>query len=534
MRALLAFLFALVVGTAAAQPGPPPSGGSGNWSAAPVATVGACLFINGTTLIGTTVDATKAGDYTVAAGDMCGTINLTGAHTLTIPAISSTVFPNGGTVCYANIGNGNWAVSTTPTINSIPSATLLPGASGCLVSNGTTLDCQQCTVGGTLWTVGALSGAFSSAGGTLDLAAAGVATSKLAAVQGNGAKVQLANGSTPASGNCAKFDASANVVDNGAVCGASASSVTSHVYVNAGSPYTVTLTGAGGICQNNVVGFFQLWGAGGGGGGGATGIAAAGSGAGGGGGGGYSAQWIAVSAMPATATITVPAGGAGGTAGNAGSQGGAGANTTVVGTALSLSAAPGGGGFHGATAAIAGGGGGGGFVTAGATGTTSGGAGGDAPSNGVGLGSSSSGAGANNFSGGAGGGGSAAVGTGAGAGGLTILGGGSGGGAGGAISASGLTPTAGANGGLANPQTTAATGGASGGTNVGGPGAAGGSYQPGSGGAGGGGFASGTAGGGGVGGLPAGGGGGGGSGGATGTGGTGGTGGGGQVTVTCY
>jgi hypothetical protein len=37
-------------------------------------------------------------------------------------------------------------------------------------------------------------------------------------VQGNGAKIQLSTGTTT-SGNCAKFDANGNVVDNGAACG---------------------------------------------------------------------------------------------------------------------------------------------------------------------------------------------------------------------------------------------------------------------------------------------------------------------------
>ena len=43
-----------------------------------------------------------------------------------------------------------------------------------------------------------------------------------ATVEGNGSKVQLFTGSDPATNDCAKFDASHNIVTSGAACAASA------------------------------------------------------------------------------------------------------------------------------------------------------------------------------------------------------------------------------------------------------------------------------------------------------------------------
>lgn len=112
-------------------------------------TTGAGLVVGGSagsaTITPTTPDVTKSADYTVAAGDMGGVINLSGAHTLTIPAISSTVFANGMSSCVSDTGTGNWTVSTTPTLNGFSGTTLYPGSAGCFVSNGTTLDFQPGT-----------------------------------------------------------------------------------------------------------------------------------------------------------------------------------------------------------------------------------------------------------------------------------------------------------------------------------------------------------------------------------------------------
>lgn len=87
-------------------------------------------------------DNAQTTSYTIAASDMNGTISLGGTGgTLTIPAISSTILPNGMAVCYS-VQSGVWTLSSTPTINNLPSTRLTPPAGGCLVSNGTTLDWQ--------------------------------------------------------------------------------------------------------------------------------------------------------------------------------------------------------------------------------------------------------------------------------------------------------------------------------------------------------------------------------------------------------
>ena len=86
---------------------------------------------------------------TVASTDMGGAIfmNVTGGGTLTIPAISSTVFAAGESLVVVNYSTSTATVSTTPTINSgggCISGTGIPaGYTWNLLSNGTTLDCIQ-------------------------------------------------------------------------------------------------------------------------------------------------------------------------------------------------------------------------------------------------------------------------------------------------------------------------------------------------------------------------------------------------------
>lgn len=86
---------------------------------------------------------------TVASTDMGGQINsnVSGGGTLTIPAISSTVFPANSTLTIVNYSASTEAVSTTPTVNAgggCVSGTGIPaGATWNMISNGTTLDCNQ-------------------------------------------------------------------------------------------------------------------------------------------------------------------------------------------------------------------------------------------------------------------------------------------------------------------------------------------------------------------------------------------------------
>lgn len=169
----------------------------------------------------------------------------------------------------------------------------------------------------------------------------------------------------------------------------------------------------------------QAWGGGGSGGAGSL----AGTEGGGGGGGGYKETWLALSALSATETITI---GAGGTAVSGSSVGVVGGDTTIG----SLLTAYGGGG-GGYNTAGGGGGGGGGLTAAGTSGTNAvtGGAGG-APT-GVGGGAGGTGdtsaptAGGSSIYGGGGGGGSQDSGANSlGVGGASVYGGGGGGGAG--------------------------------------------------------------------------------------------------------
>lgn len=92
----------------------------------------------------TVADTTKSGDYQVAAGDMANALNLTGAHTLTLPAASSTIFAPGMSLNIVNSGSGNWTVtnSTGLAMTGLNSTTLYPGASGSFVANanGTGID----------------------------------------------------------------------------------------------------------------------------------------------------------------------------------------------------------------------------------------------------------------------------------------------------------------------------------------------------------------------------------------------------------
>ena len=86
---------------------------------------------------------------TVLSTDMAGQINsnVTGGGTLTIPAISSTVFPAGATLTVVNYSASTEAVTTTPTVNAgggcVTGTGIPSGDTWNITSNGTTLDCNQ-------------------------------------------------------------------------------------------------------------------------------------------------------------------------------------------------------------------------------------------------------------------------------------------------------------------------------------------------------------------------------------------------------
>lgn len=113
------------------------------------AALAATLALNSGTLGTTAPNRTVTTSPTVASTDMGGVIysNVTGGGTVTIPAISSTVFAAGMSLTIVNYSASTAAVSTTPTVNAgggCVSGTGLPAAATWeLVSNGTTLDCNQ-------------------------------------------------------------------------------------------------------------------------------------------------------------------------------------------------------------------------------------------------------------------------------------------------------------------------------------------------------------------------------------------------------
>lgn len=87
-------------------------------------------------------DNTFTAGHTIAASDMGGQVNMNGSSlTVTIPAISSTVFALGMSAIITNTNASALTISSTPTINGF-SGTSIPqnGGISC-VSNGTSLDC---------------------------------------------------------------------------------------------------------------------------------------------------------------------------------------------------------------------------------------------------------------------------------------------------------------------------------------------------------------------------------------------------------
>jgi len=107
-------------------------------------TMGSGLVVGGSagsaTLNLTAPSIAYSSNHTVGASDMGGNLFLTGSGTLTIPAISSTVFASQMTLCATNTGTGVWQWSSTPTINGLTGTVIPSGKSFCLVSNGTSLD----------------------------------------------------------------------------------------------------------------------------------------------------------------------------------------------------------------------------------------------------------------------------------------------------------------------------------------------------------------------------------------------------------
>lgn len=237
-------------------------------------TVGSTLKITGSTIdtgaaviAGTTQTVTTA---EWAAGNTF--VVTTAAQTLTLPVSSSlatnggiivqtigqsvTLAPNaadrinGGTLgASVTLASGLTALVTTDAAGNIyASPTSLGGSATC--SGDINAACSQVTNGSHITNASIPNtGLVNSA---MTVGGQSVALGGSAAVQGNGAKIQLSTGAT-ITDDCAKFDASGNTVDAGAVCGSGGSGITftdgTHT-VTGSTQLTVTGGTVGGTSPN--------------------------------------------------------------------------------------------------------------------------------------------------------------------------------------------------------------------------------------------------------------------------------------------
>lgn len=203
-------------------------------------------------VLGSTVpNRTVTTSPTVVSTDMGGVLimNVTGGGTMTVPAISSTVFANGMSLLVINYSASTAVVSTTPTINSgggCVSGTGIPaGAAWQMLSNGTTIDCQQTIAsasGGGTPSTPAFSVQYDNAG-----AFGGVSLTAGTVLQGTG------TGAAPTATATPTFGVAGTTVGN--VCFANATSGSICVAPTTGALGTVTATlpaNTGTIAETNL------------------------------------------------------------------------------------------------------------------------------------------------------------------------------------------------------------------------------------------------------------------------------------------
>lgn len=160
-------------------------------------------------------DATFTSNHTIAATDMGGQVNMNGSSlTVTIPAISSTVFAANMTSIICNYAASTVTISTTPTINGYTPSTI-PAVSGgiasCLglTSNGVSLDAVPTSGGGSggsgtvsSGTVGQI-GVYAGSGTTIS----GQTVASGVVLKGQGAAVPVASAITDNGSNVAIAEA---------------------------------------------------------------------------------------------------------------------------------------------------------------------------------------------------------------------------------------------------------------------------------------------------------------------------------------
>lgn len=187
-------------------------------------------------------DRTVTSPPTIGSGDMAGQVNVdlstTGA--VTIPAISSSVFPTGAGALLPNSGTAGYTFSSTPTINGLPWATIYPGGFVGMVSNGTSLDAFG-------WPgFGAISGdcTVTAAGAITCTKTNGTAFGTFATA--NAATPPAIGGTTPAAGGFTTLSASSTASISGVLTygGAASGTVANWLGVDA-SNHVVTGTPPG-------------------------------------------------------------------------------------------------------------------------------------------------------------------------------------------------------------------------------------------------------------------------------------------------
>lgn len=186
-----------------------------------ILTAGGGIAVTGTTnaTIASSVSNRKVTTSpTVLATDMGGQIimNVSGGGTLTIPAISPTVFPLGSSLSVANFNASTAAVATTPTVNAgggcVTGTGIITGATWQIYPDvdGTTLDCfQTISAGGgggsgtvSSGTVGQI-GVYASSGTTIS----GQTVASGVILKGQGAAVPVASAITDNGSNVAIAEA---------------------------------------------------------------------------------------------------------------------------------------------------------------------------------------------------------------------------------------------------------------------------------------------------------------------------------------